>query len=184
MTNDLPNDGDARLARTGVRRLVPERIHIFRGAFALLHCRVEGDSQLYRGVWAVLLFPISHPDCYVSLRCTDHADKEQEIGVLERLADFPEDVQGMIRSTLRKQYHQQPITRIHQVVCRYGLLFFDVETEGGRREFTMPWRHDRTEEFGANGKVLLDSLDNRYIIPNVQELPAADRARFLGFIYW
>jgi hypothetical protein len=32
--------------------------------------------------------------------------------------------------------------------------------------------------------VLLDAFDNRYIIPDVRQLPAADRLRFSAFIYW
>ena len=45
-------------------------------------------------------------------------------------------------------------------------------------------RGDRAEEYGDKGKVLMDALDNRYIIPDVDELPAADRRRFTSFIYW
>jgi hypothetical protein len=175
---------DARLVATGFRRLLPDATRVFRGAFSLLHCEVEGDPAPYRGVWAVLLFPITHPDGFVSLRYTDAQDKEQEIGVIERLADFAPETQALVRATLVKQYYQQIITGIRGIECRYGLLFFDVETDAGPRAFNMPWRHDRAEDFGSRGKVLLDSLDNRYIIPDVGALPAKDRRRFLGFIYW
>ena len=34
------------------------------------------------------------------------------------------------------------------------------------------------------GKVLLDASDNRFIIPDVQALPAADRRRFSSYVYW
>ena len=177
------NAADARLVQTGFRRLTPAAARIFQGAFSL-HCQVEGDAALYRGVWAVLMFPVTHPDAYISLRYTDTADKEQEIGVIERLADFPAEAQALVRGVLARQYHQQTIVRIFDVTCRYGLLFFSVETGDGPEEFMMPWRHDRAEDFGSHGKVLLDSLDNRYILPDVRELPAADRRKFLGFIYW
>lgn len=184
MTDTSQPEGDSRLVQTGFRRLSPDTTRIFRGAFSLLHCQVEGVPAPYRGVWAVLLFPVTHPDGYVSLRYTDGEDKEREIGVIERLAGFPAAVQELIRGTLVKQYYQQTIRRVHTITCNYGLLFFHVETDSGPQSFMMPWRHDRAEDFGPNGKVLLDSLDNRYIIPNVQELPAPDRRKFLGFIYW
>lgn len=176
-------ESDAKLVATGVKRLHPGNTTIFEGTFSLLHCQVKGDT-LYRGVFAVLLFPISHPDCFVSLRHTDAADKEQEIGVIERLADFPVEQQRLIKDNLIKQYYEQVIRRIHEVECRFGLLFFRVETQRGMEEFVMPWRHDRAEDYGANGKVLLDSLDNRYLIPDVSALPASDRRLFLGYIYW
>ena len=48
----------------------------------------------------------------------------------------------------------------------------------------MPWRYDRAEDYGTNGKVLLDAYDNRYIIPDLAQLPPADRRAFTSFIYW
>ncbi len=176
--------GEDRLVTTGVRRMTPANTDIFDGAFGLLHCRVSGDPQLYRGVWAVLMFPILCPDAYFSLRYTDADDKEQEIGVVMDLSVFAPEVQILIRRTVVKQYYQQTVRRIYKIDCRYGLLFFDVETDRGHGAFVVPWRYDRTEDFGTNGKVLLDSLDNRYVIPDVESLPAADRRTFLGYIYW
>jgi hypothetical protein len=174
---------DDRLVGTGVRRLTPATTTVFEGTFSLLHCQVK-DDNCYRGVFALLLFPISQPDRNISLRYTDLEDKDQEIGVIECLSDFPAVQQQLIKQNLVKQYYEQRIQRIHGIKCLYGLLFFQVETQRGAEEFVMPWRHDRAEDFGADGKVLLDSLDNRYIIPEVSKLPASDRRLFLGFIYW
>ena len=173
----------ARLAATGVRRLIPESTRIFEGTFSLLHCVVEGGVP-YRGVFAVRLFPISYPEKFISLDYTDEEDKIQEIGVIEDLKEFPEPVQRLVRASMSKQYYEQVITRVHEVDYHYGLLFFDVETAQGRRQFVMPWRYDRADDYGANGKVLLDALDNRYIIPDLAALPAKDRLRFTSYIYW
>lgn len=174
---------DSRLAATGVRRLTADTTKIFEGAFALLHCAVTGD-QTYRGVFAVLMFPIRYPDRYISLRYTDEKDKVREIGVIEDLSAFPEKTQTLIRFVLKKQYHEQIIQRVHEVRHEFGLLFFAVETQRGRQEFMMPWRHDRAEDFGTGGKVLLDVNDNRFIVPDVQALPAKDQRRFTNYIYW
>lgn len=174
---------DERLVETGVKRLTPANTTIFEGTFSLLHCQVKGDT-LYRGVFAVLLMPITYPDRYVSLRYTDTADKEQEIGIIEQLSTFPAEQQQLVRRNLVKQYYEKIVKRIHSIECLYGLLFFKIETQRGHEEFVMPWRHDRAEDFGDDGKVLLDSLDNRYIIPEVSKLPPSDRRLFLGFVYW
>ncbi|MFO7536201.1 MAG: DUF1854 domain-containing protein [Kiritimatiellia bacterium] len=175
--------GDEKLRQTGYRRLLPETTRVFEGSFSQLHCHVEGD-KLYRGVYAMLMFPVTHPNRFVSLRCTDEHDKDQELGVIEDLAAFSEEARQVVKDSLIKQYYQRVIHRIYDITCKYGLLFFNVETGHGPERFVMAWRHDRTEEFGANGKVLLDSLDNRYIIPDVEKLPASDRRAFLGYIYW
>ncbi len=179
----VPFPGDETLRQTGYRRLTPDNTRIFEGSFSLLHCHVEGGG-LYRGVRAVLMFPISHPDRYISLRYTDERDQDQEIGVIEDLLVFPEAVRQAVRESLVRQYYERVIHRIHSIECNYGLLFFDVTTGQGRERFVMQWRHDRAEDYGETGKVLLDSLDNRYIIPDVEKLPAADRRVFVNYIYW
>ena len=168
---------------TQVRRLTPDTAHVFEGSFSLLHCSVTGHG-LYRGVFCVLLFPITHPDRYVSLRYTDEKDKAQEIGIIEDLSTFPPEQQALVRANLGRHYHEQIITRVYSVRSEFGILFFDVETQRGREQFMMPWRIDRAEDYGAHGKVLLDALDNRYIIPDVAKLPAADHRRFTSYIYW
>lgn len=172
-----------RLIATGVRRLEPATTKIFEGAFSLLHCAVPGEPT-YRGVFAVLMFPIRFPDRYISLRYTDDRDKIREIGIIDDLAAFADETQKLVRSTLMKHYHEQTITRIHEVRLEYGLLFFRVETAHGPAEFMMPWRHDRAEDFGTNGKVLLDVSDNRFIIPDVLALPPHDQHRFTSYVYW
>ena len=174
---------ESALRGFGVRLLTPENTTIFEGTFSLLHCAVKGED-LYRGVFAVLMFPISHPERYISLRHTDVKDKEWEIGVIEDLGVFPAPAQKLIRTSLVKHYCEQIVSRIYDIEDRFDLLFFDVETQLGRRSFVMPWRGDRAEDYGTSGKVLLDAFDNRYIIPDVSRLPAADRNRLAAFIYW
>ena len=177
------NYDDTRLVGIGVRLLLPDATTIFEGTFSLLHVAVKGDT-LYRGVFAVTMFPIRHPDRFVSLRYTDDRDREQEIGIIEDLGVFPTEAQRLVRNALVKHYYEQTVSRIYKVDNRFGLLFFEVETQLGRREFVMPWRGDRAEDYGATGKVLLDAFDNRYIIPDLAALPTADRNAFTSYIYW
>ncbi|MHB0934982.1 MAG: DUF1854 domain-containing protein [Armatimonadota bacterium] len=167
---------------SGIARLTAENTHIYEGEYSLLHCRV--DDTLYRGVFAVRLFPIRHPGRFISLNYTTAEDKVKEIGVIDTLADFPEDVVQLVQQTLGKYYYEQQISRIFCVTLKHDLLFFNVQTDRGREEFIMPWRHDRAEEYDEHGKVLLDALDNRYIIPDVTALPEGDRKELIRFIYW
>ncbi|HHN46255.1 MAG TPA: DUF1854 domain-containing protein [Planctomycetes bacterium] len=163
--------------------LAPENTTIFEGLFSALHCTVNGE--LHRSVFATRLFPVSFPEEYISLRDTSADGKVSEIGIIRRLADFPEDTGRLLRDSLNRYYHEQTIRRVHNVRCRYGgLLFFDVETQRGREEFVMWWSYDCTEDYGQNGKVLLDIDENRYVVPDVDALLAADRRRFRKHIYW
>lgn len=172
----------AVLAKAGVKRLTPENTHIYEGDHALLHCRV--DDTDYRGVFAVRLFPIRHPEQFISLAYTDHEDRMREIGVIQNLSDFPEETNRLVHRTLAKHYYEQQIERIFRVRLEHGLLFVDAQTHRGREEFIVPWRHDRAEEYDEHGKVLLDALDNRYIIPDLRRLPDRDRMELTRFIYW
>jgi hypothetical protein len=171
------------LAQVGVRRLSPEITTIFEGTFSLLHCAIKGDS-LYRAVFAMRMFPVRLPERYIALHYTDASEKECEIGIIDDLTAFPEDQQVLVRRSLTLQYHEQFIRRIHEVRTEFGLLFFDVETQRGQEQFTMPWRGDRAEDFGEHGKVLLDAFDNRFIITDLTALPQRDLQRLRNFIYW
>jgi ATP-binding cassette, subfamily B, bacterial len=175
--------GDEVLLAEGVRRLRPEQVKIFEGVSSMMHCAVAGED-VYRGVFAVRMFPVRYPGRFISLHYTDVHDKDIEIGVIEDPAAFPEDQQELLFRSLHAHYYERVIRRVYDVQSEFGMLFFDVETQQGREQFVMPWRGDRAEDYGDDGKVLLDALDNRYIIPRVSDLPTADRRRFSSYIYW
>ena len=184
MNNDRPAPSPGETPNIGVHWLTPRNTHVYESDFSLLHCRLEGDDAVYRGVFAVLMFPVRHPKRFVSLRYFNAQEREEEIGMVENLRDFPKAEQRLILQRLGRHYHEQVILRVYQIQSEFGLLFFDVETQRGREQFVMPWRADCAEDFGEKGKVLLESLGNRYIVPDVEELPPADQRRFTSHIYW
>ena len=150
----------------------------------MMSCTVSGDSAPYRGVSAVMLFPVSRPDEWVSLRFTDATDKDREIGVIEDLKTFPVEAQELIRESLARHYHEQRIESILSIKQRYGQLFIKVRTQRGEEEFVTPWRQDRAEDWGASGKVLLDALNNRYLIPDIYALKPKELRLLRTYIYW
>ena len=167
----------------GLRRLVPQDTKMFEGTFGLMHCQVWGDT-LYRGVFAVMLFPISHPDRFISLRYTGEYDKAAEIGVIEDLGAFDAEQQALVRESLAKHYHERFITRILEVRYQHAMLHFTVETQLGQEQFLMPWKYERAEPYGIKGKVLLASSDNRYVIRDITSLPTPDQKKLTLYIYW
>ncbi len=171
------------LRDVGVRYLTPQNCHLYIGTLGSLHCIVE-DKEAYANVYCLMTFPISHPYSYISVCYSDNEGKEQEIGVIEKLDNFSEEVQNLVKQSLGRHYFEQTILRIHDSRWEYGLIFFDVETDSGRKQFSMRWQHDKALEYGRHGKVLLDTFNNRYVIPSVPDMPAADRNRLLRYIYW
>ena len=46
------------------------------------------------------------------------------------------------------------------------------------------WQGDKAYDYGQSGKMLIDTEDNRYLIPDVSQLPERDRKLFERYIYW
>ena len=170
------------LRNAGARRMDPAGVRLWSGEHGSLHCEVDGETT--GGVFAVRLSPIRHPDHFVSLCHTDSQDRVREIGVIEDPSQLDTDSRALLMASLERHYHEQIVCRIHRVRLEHGLLFIDSTTDRGREEFVMPWRHDRAEEFDEHGKVLLDALDNRFVIPDMRSLPEKDRLELTRFIYW
>ncbi len=166
------------------RLLEPSDITLHTGLHGLMECVLTSDDKVYHGVTAVLLFPISHPERFISLRYTNEEDKEHEIGIIGGLRTFPDEAVALVRASLARHYHEQCVHRVHRIKNEYGQLFFKVETQRGIEDFVMPWRQDRAEDYGTNGKVLLDALNNRYLIPDIDQLADKEKRLLLTYIYW
>jgi hypothetical protein len=151
------------------------------GTHGALHVTVRNE-RIYGGVYAAYAFPVAHPNEYISLLHT--AREDMEIGIIRNLADFPLEQAALVRQALARRYFIHTITRIHQVGWKYGLVAFDVQTDKGRAEFLMRWKHDRAADYGRHGKVLMDVSDNRYLIPDLEALSPKERSAFTRIIYW
>jgi hypothetical protein len=54
----------------------------------------------------------------------------------------------------------------------------------GRQAFTIRWTASQAVDFGTDGKMLIDTEENRWVVPQVEALPKPDRERFLQYVYW
>jgi ATP-binding cassette subfamily B protein len=142
------------------------------------------DLRVYRGVFAVNLFPATNPDDYISLRIWDREGHEQEIGILRRLNDWPMEAQIMVRAALERRYWLQTVTGVDNIEMEMGHLTLNVRTLHGPRKFTMRWSQAQVQDFGESGKVLLDLDDNRFLVPDVEALPPKEQDLFLRYVYW
>jgi hypothetical protein len=142
------------------------------------------EDELYRGVFAVLCFPVSHPHRYVSLRYHDELGHEVEIGVILDPSTFPVEARRLLARSLAGYYFEFEIERVLQIRMKYHLLMFDVITNHGFRQFEMRWRGEFAYDLGEYGKALIDVFECRYIIRDVRKLPREDQALFTRYIYW
>jgi ATP-binding cassette subfamily B protein len=142
------------------------------------------DGPIYRGVFAVNLFPATNASDYISLRVWNREGEEQEIGILRHLDQWPAEAQKLIRDALDRRYFLQTVTGVDNIRLEMGHLTLAVRTNHGPREFTMRWAQSQVQDFGDRGKVLQDLDDNRYLVPDVSALPPSERDLFQRFVYW
>lgn len=169
----------------GFRDLVfldPTTIKIEESTYAGLNITI--DEKQYEGVRASLALPITDSEHYVSLRVGATKGEEVEIGMIRNLSDLSEQCQKLIRRELKKRYFLHVIHKITEVKEKFGFIYFDTETNKGLRKFAMRYEYNRVQEYGEFGRVILDTDDNRYIIPDLRLLSPEEYKAFTRYIYW
>jgi ATP-binding cassette, subfamily B, bacterial len=144
----------------------------------------QGDSKIGSGVFIVRTFPASYPQEYLSVRGWDVDGDEIELGMIRELKDWPESEQRHIHEALQRRYLLREITGLYSIALKYGFLDFDVETTTGRTQFSMRWTQSQAIDFGENGKLIIDTEENRYLLSDINRLSAADQERFQQYVYW
>ncbi len=171
-----------------VRYLSSEQTEILWGFDELLYVVVKKgkgeEDELYRGVFAVLSFPVTFPNNFLSLRYYNQQGQELEVGIIRDPADFPAEARNLLARSLAGYYFEFEVERVLKIELKYNLLMFDVVTNHGPRQFEMRWEGERALDLGVHGKVLLDVFDCRYVIRDIRALPPADRELFTRYIYW
>ncbi|MFN5950607.1 MAG: DUF1854 domain-containing protein, partial [Pirellulaceae bacterium] len=145
---------------------------------------MQSEQQQVGDLFVVRTFPASHPDQYLSIRQWKTDGEEPEIGMIADLQEWPADEQTWIRQTANRRYLLRVIQRVYRSKLDHGFLELDVETDIGRQSILMRWTQSQAVDYGDHGKLITDTEENRWIVPSVDQLPAADRERFLQFIYW
>jgi ATP-binding cassette subfamily B protein len=170
-------------ARFVPRWFEPDEVEVRSGPHQSLEI-VLPDGAIHRGVFAVRCFPATRPDDFISLRVWDRDGKETELGIVRHLDRWSVPFQDLLRVALSRRYFLRRINRIDDIHVEYGYLRFRVKTDHGPTQFTMRWNQSQTQDFGSRGKVLLDLEDNRFLLPDVDELPSGERELLERYVYW
>ncbi|MFM7244782.1 MAG: DUF1854 domain-containing protein [Planctomycetaceae bacterium] len=171
------------VAPAGLAWLDPARHHFRIGEQERIELAAT-DGSAPAVVFVTRTFPATHPEEYLSVRGWDEHGDEVELGLVRRLDDWPEVDRRVLRDALRRRSLIREVLRVHEVRLVHGYLDFDVEADCGRRRFTIRWTQGQAFDFGTGGKLLVDTDENRWVVPCVEGLPTADRERFLQYVYW
>lgn len=185
VVDSAPPPSDGR-DETRIDWLSCQRMQFIKGEHGQLSIKTDEDldSSVCQSVFIVRTFPATHPDEFLSVRGWNAAGDETELGVMRRLVDWPEEEQSLIRSALRKRYLMRPVTGVPKIQLRHGFLECQFETGSGIENVLLRWSASQAIDYGEDGKLLIDTEENRYLIASVSGLPAADRERFEQYIYW
>ncbi|MEQ1828328.1 MAG: DUF1854 domain-containing protein, partial [Pirellula sp.] len=163
--------------------LKPECTEFRRGNNDVFEMWVHGE-RIASSIFITAALPASQPESYLSIReWRDHGE-DVEVGMIAHLSEWSETNQTLIRQLLRRRYLLRSIEKVNQVKLRLGFLEFDVHTNLGNEKFLMRWTQSQAIDFGERGKMLMDTEENRFIVPDIDQLPSADRERFLQYVYW
>jgi len=176
------NDETANPSELAPQWLQPGNATLRKGAHDTLEI-VLPDGAIVRGSSAVCCFPASRPDEFISLRTCDREGDDHEVGILRHLEDWPRDIQELIRRARSRSYFLRELIGIETVALENGHLHFRARTQAGPAQFTMRWNQNQAQDFGEQGKILVDLDDNHYVVPDVSTLPDRDRELLGRFIY-
>ena len=126
-------------------------------------------GKTWERVQIVRTFPFSHKNSFLSVReCTETA---KEIGIIRELTeDFSAETVSLIERALAQRYFMPVIERIYSIKERSGYIYFQVETEKGRQEFTVRNNTSAIIPFTETRLFITDVDNNRYEIPDTSKL--------------
>jgi len=153
--------------------LDPKKIRIYKDEFNRLKLNIIGDKE-YPEVRAVMSFPLTGPEHFVSLFEVKDGKKGKEIGTIEDIRKLDSDSRKLLKTELKKEYFMPQITKINSMTELHGVMRFDVETDKGRRVFETRYREDIRRMSGGR-IVIRDSDGNRYEILDHRKLDQRSR---------
>ena len=166
----------------GLVFLDPADLEITESDMSGLNVKMNGET--HEGVRASLALPISDRDSYVSLRIGATKGKERELGMIRNLNELDDATRRTVQRDLNKRYFLHEIGKLISVTEKFGFIYFEAETSKGKLKFAMRYEYNQVQEYGEHGRVILDTDENRYIIPDLRELSSSEYKMFTRYIYW
>ncbi|MFM8579559.1 MAG: DUF1854 domain-containing protein [Planctomycetaceae bacterium] len=144
----------------------------------------QRPKRLAACVFIVPCLPASRPEEYLSVRTWDAAGDEIEVGLIRSLDDWPSDDARVVRTAIGRRSLVRNVRRVREALLNRGYLDLAVDTDDGSARFSIRWTPSQAVDFGEDGKLMIDTDENRWCIPSVALLEPADRERFLRYVYW
>ena len=123
------------------------------------------------------LFPVSRENEYITL-----LDKDgKECAIIRSIRDLNEKSQRTVIESLESYYLVPEITKVIDIVQKYGNIHWHCESDRGILQFDVLRGNDI--KYTPDGRVRIrDSNDNRYVIPDYRKLDKKSRAKLMIYL--
>ena len=136
------------------------------GGFVTLTVRGGEQPERYERISAFRAFPLSAAGHYISLR-----DREcDEIGIVESLDDLTPEQAALVRDELDRRYFTPLIERVESLKEEFGYSYWTVDTDAGRRRFTVQSGKNNVTMVGDGRLVIVDVEGNRFEVADYTRL--------------
>ncbi len=158
---------------THPERVDPKAVRLLREPPWKLRLTIEGDRS-YLKVKVVRAAPLSQPSRYVCFL----DGKDEVVCMVDDLSDLEAGSRRITLEELDRRYLTSRVERIESIRSDFGVSYWDVQTDRGRREFVVQDVSENAQWLGERRLLLIDVDGNRFEIP---DLDALDRrsAKFL-----
>jgi len=137
------------------------------------------DGTVYENLEPRRLFPHTNLDNYITII----DEKEKEIAFIKNIDDVDKESKQALLSCFDTFYMIPKINEIISVQDKFGALKITVMTERGMVEFRIRNRHSDIKMLRGTRRVLIrDANDNRYEIPNFDDLDKRSQKLLFSYI--
>lgn len=144
-----------------------------------LHLVHQGTR--YDRIQLIRTFPFTDKNSYISIR--DNTERAKEIGMIKDLeADFDADSIALLEKHLKLRYFTPCIKKIISIKEHSGFIYFNVETDGGKQQFTVRNNSYSIIPFTETRIFITDVDNNRYEIPDTTKLNPKELTKLDLFI--
>ena len=117
------------------------------------------------------LFPLSNSEAFIQMV----APGGKEAGIIKSLNELKPESRKIAISALNHFYIIPKILEILDLYDAHGSLFWDVQTDKGRRNFVVRSRYRDMSTLSSGKMIIRDTDDNQYEISDYNTLPARSR---------
>lgn len=125
--------------------------------------------RCYLSVEVQRSFPIDEQSHYLSVR--NALDEERpEIGIIRDARELDPESSFVVEQELYRRYFVPQIERVHYLKEEFGVVNFTVETDRGRREFSVRHPNENLRYIGEGRMLIVDIDGCRYEVPDLERL--------------